>query len=453
MLLTIAAFVVILGVLIFVHEAGHFLAAKAMGVQVLRFSLGFGRPILSWRRGDTEYWVSWIPLGGYVKMAGLEEDAVTGQVEGGRAAVPVDPARAFDRKPVWARMIVILAGVTMNMVLAYLIYVGIAATLGAPKLATTQVDSVTTTALPTRAEALAALRFGDRIVRINGDTVRTWNDVMDRIIAGPEELRFEVAGRAAPLPVRLGDADFATRQALAQALVPLVPPRLGLVEPGRPAIRAGLRPGDLILRANGDTMRSWSEVLVAVWHSPGRPLRLDILREGVTTQVTVTPETRTDADPDPPRPAVYGAIGAGSDPPTVHVREPLGRALVSGAEETVIRGALVLSFLKGLVLGELSVREVGGPILVGQISGQVARLGLDWFLGFMAFFSINLAILNLLPIPILDGGQVVFLLAEAARRKPLSVKLRARLTHIGFVVLLAIMFLAIANDVLRVLPR
>ncbi len=453
MLLTLAAFVVVIGVLIFVHEAGHFAAAKAVGIQVLRFSLGFGKPILRVRRGETEYCVGWLPVGGYVKMAGLEEEGIAGELEGGRAAVAVDPARAFDRQPVWTRMIVILAGVTMNFALAFLIYAGIAATIGSPELATTQVDSVTTARLPAGARSLAALAFGDRIARINGDTVRTWNDLLDRIARAPGDLRFDIAGRAAPLLAHLAGGGLHARQALAEALVPLVPPKVGLVEPGRPANRAGLKPGDLILRANGDTLRSWSDVLHAVWRSPEKPLRLDVLRDGAPVRLVVVPERRTETDTASPRPPVYGVIGATQDPPTIHVREPLGRALVTGLEETATRALVVLGFVKGLILGETSVRDVGGPILVGQISGQVARLGLDWFLTFMAFFSVNLAILNLLPIPILDGGQVVFLLAEAVRRKPLSVELRTRLTQIGFAVLLGIMALALTNDVLRVFPR
>ncbi len=453
MLLTVVAFVVVLGVLIFVHEMGHFLAAKAVGVQVLRFSLGFGRPIVGWRRGETEYWISWIPLGGYVKMAGVEDEAVTGRLEGGAAAVPVDPARAFDRQPVWKRTIVILAGVTMNVVFAFVVYSGIAATVGSPELASTQIDSVTTRVLPPGAEALGTLKFGDRILRVNGDTVRSWNDILDHVLAGPTTLRVDVAGRTEPIVARLRDGGLATRQAVAGALVRLDPPRLGILEPGRPAIRAGLKPGDVLLRANGDTVRSWSDVLHAVWHSPGQPLRFDVLRGTTMLQLTVVPETRTETDTTSPRPRIYGAIGAGLDPPTIHVRESLGRALLAGLDETRARALVVLGFLKGLVLGQMSPRDVGGPGLVFQISGQVARLGVDWFLTFMAFFSINLAVLNLLPIPILDGGQLAFLIAEAVRRKPLSTAVRARLTQIGFVVLLVIMILALTNDALRILPR
>jgi len=452
-LLTLAALAVVLGPLIFVHEMGHFLAAKAVGIQVLRFSIGFGRPILSWRRGETEYWLSWLPLGGYVKMAGLEDEGVAGGVEGGKSDVPVDPARAFDRQPVWKRIIVILAGVTMNVVFAFLIYTGVAATAGTPELASTEIDSVAADALPPGAKALASLKSGDRIVRVNGDTIRSWNALLAHILTGPTTLRFEVAGRPEPIVVQLPDGGIATRQALAQALARLDPPRLGIVEPGRPAIRAGLKPGDVLVRANGDTLRSWSEVLHMVWNSPGKPVKFDVLRDAQLVSVTVVPESKVETDSASPRPHVYGAIGAAPNPPTIHVREPLGRAIVSGFQETWGRTQVVLGFLKGLVLRETSFREVGGIITVGQISGQVARLGLDWLLTFVAFFSINLAVLNLLPIPILDGGQLVFLIAEAVRGRPLSRELRTRLSNVGFFLLIALMILALTNDALRILPR
>src|SRR6185503_6939269 len=165
MLMSLLAFAVVIGVLIFVHELGHFIAAKALGVQVLRFSIGFGRAIVSWHWGETEYRLAWVPLGGYVKMAGLEDEGLAGELEGGLEGAKVDPARAFDRKPVWARIIILSAGVIMNMILAFFIYTSLAATVGVPELATTQVDSVDVAELPPGADALQTLRFGDRIVR------------------------------------------------------------------------------------------------------------------------------------------------------------------------------------------------------------------------------------------------------------------------------------------------
>src|SRR4029077_12290369 len=168
----------------------------------------------------------WLPLGGYVKMAGPEDEGVAGGVEGGKSDVPVDPAAAFDRQPVWKRIIVILAGVTMNVVFAFFIYTGLAATAGTPELASTEIDSVAADVLPSGAKALASLKSGDRIVRVNGDTIRSWNALLDHILTGPTTLRFAVAGRPEPIVVQLPDGGIATRQALVQGLAPLAPPAL-----------------------------------------------------------------------------------------------------------------------------------------------------------------------------------------------------------------------------------
>jgi len=195
MLLTIASLIIVLGVLISVHEFGHFIVAKSVGIQVLRFSLGFGRPLIAWRRGETEYWISWIPLGGYVKMAGLEEEGMAGELEGGKAAVPIDPERAFDKKPLWARMAVILAGVTMNVLLAFAIYTSLGLAVGNPTRPTTQVDTVLASRVPPEAAALATLQRGDRILAINGDSVRNWEDVQTHLLLDTGSVRLDVAGK------------------------------------------------------------------------------------------------------------------------------------------------------------------------------------------------------------------------------------------------------------------
>lgn len=446
MLVTLLAFAVIVGVLIFVHELGHFVAAKSLGIQVHRFSLGFGKPIVLVRRGETEYVVAALPLGGYVKMAGLEEEGMLGEVEGGKTSQPVDPARAFDRKPLWARIIVILAGVTMNVLLAYAVYVGRAASVGLPVLATTQVDSVVAAELPHGAEALGTLRFGDRILRINGDTVRHWGDVMDRFVTGPDTVRLEIAGRA-PLVVRLGDGSAAARGHAAGALIPLSPPRIGVVVPGLPAYRAGLKPGDLVVRAGGDTVRSWIALVRAIRASPGRPLDLMVRRGDGLLPVTVVPEVHRDSGSDA---VPYGQIGTDVNPPLRHESVALGQALLDGLDYTWSGIRAVVGGLGQLVLGRASLRQsLAGPIEIASVSGQVARLGFDRFLDLLSLFSINLAVLNLLPIPVLDGGQLVFLIAEGVRRKPLSLELRLRLTQIGFVFLLGLMSLALLNGVFK----
>jgi regulator of sigma E protease len=447
-LLTIFSLLVVLGVLIFVHELGHFVVAKTVGIQVLRFSLGFGRPVIAWRRGETEYWISWIPLGGYVKMAGLEEEGMVGELEGGKSDSAIDPKRAFDKKPLWARMAVILAGVTMNVLFAFAIYVGLYAVAGVPERATTQIDTVRVELLPPGAQALATLKRGDRIVRINGDSVTTWEDIIRRFVEFKGETRIEIAGRPDPLTVRL-PADTLARLRVAFALEPLLPARIGFVIPGEPASRAGLRNGDLVVRADGDTVRSWSDLLRKLWYSPDRPVELGVLRGDSLVTVRVTPRAETDADSASPRPKPFGFIGAEGKPPQIKRRLPVTTAIRAGAAQTAFQTEQVILSVKRLVLGQGKLRELGGPIMIAQVSGQAARLGLDRFLMIMASISIGLAVLNLLPIPVLDGGHFVFLVAEAIRRKPLSVQLRMRLTQLGMIVVLLIMVLAISNDVIR----
>jgi regulator of sigma E protease len=446
MLVTLVSFAIIVGVLIFVHELGHFVAAKSLGIQVHRFSLGFGKPIVKFQRGETEYIVAALPLGGYVKMAGLEEEGMMGEVEGGKPAQPVDPARAFDRKPLWARIIVILAGVTMNVVLAYLVYVARAAGVGLPVLATTEVDSVVVADLPPGAEALGTIQFGDRIVRINGDSMRHWQDIMDRLVRGPDTARVEFADRG-PLSVRLGDGSPEARHRAAGALIAYLPPRIGVVVPGLPAYRAGLKPGDLVVRAGGDTVRSWVSLVRTIRASPGRSLELVIQRGGALIPVTVVPEVHRDSSVQA---AEYGQIGTDYNAPVSHERVPLGTAVLEGGSYTWDAIRAVLGGLGQLVLGRVSLRQsLAGPIEIASVSGQVARLGIDRFLDLLGFFSINLAVLNLLPIPVLDGGQLVFLLAEGVRRRPLSLELRLRLTQVGFVFLLGLMSLAVVNGIFK----
>ena len=442
MLLTIVSFVVVLGVLISVHEFGHFIVAKAVGIQVLRFSLGFGRPLISWRRGETEYWISWIPLGGYVKMAGLEEEGMVGELEGGKADAAIDPARTFDKKPPWARMAVILAGVTMNLFLAFVIYTGLLAVAGDQRMVMTPVDSVDASRVPAGAEALATLRRGDRIVRVNGDSLRTWDDLDKKILSGPEALRFQIAGRPEPIAIHV-PRDTAARHQLARALVPLFPPRIGPVTLGQPAHRAGLRPGDVVLRIGSDTVVSWTDMVRRIRESVGKPLVLTVLRGDSAIQIPITPVPTDSVGQH------FGVIGVGVNPPLVRVPVGLGTALAVGVRQTGSQVVAVVIQVKRLVTGHASARELGGVIAIAQMSGQAARLGLDFYLQFLAFFSVSLAVLNLLPIPVLDGGHAMFLVAEAIRRKPLSPQLRLRLTQVGMVIILVIMVLAISNDVIR----
>ena len=452
-MLTIAAFLVVIGVLIFVHEAGHFLAAKAVGVQVLRFSLGIGRPLLAWRRGETEYWVAWLPIGGYVKMAGLEDEGMAGDIEGGRSDVPVDPARAFDKQPLWARAVVLVAGVTMNLVLAFLVYTGLAGTVGVSRTNTTQIDTVWASVLPKGAEALGRLRRGERIVTINEDSVHTLEEIIEKLATQAPPLRLGVAGGEGGSTTSITldvPREEGARLALIHAIDYYLPPRIESVQPGLPGDRGGLKPGDLVVRANTDTIASWTQFTRLIRWSIHRPVDVTVWRDGRPVVVQIVPERRYGPDPHTGTDVAYGFVGIG--PVTPSTREHFGviGALKEGARNTVGMVAQIVSIVKGLVSGELSVRQLGGPIAIAQQSGQAARLGWERFLVFLAFVSVTLAVLNLLPIPILDGGQLVFLLAEAVRRRPLSLALRLRLTQVGFVLIIGLMLLATSNDLIRV---
>jgi regulator of sigma E protease len=449
-MLTLLAFLFVLGPLIFVHELGHFLVAKAVGIQVLRFSLGFGRPLLQWVRGGTEYWISWIPLGGYVKMAGFDDEGPQGQLEGGKSAIPIDPARTFESKPLGARTAVILAGVTMNLIFAIVLYAGLYMTAGEPRPAITALDSVSAGALPPGTEALREIRRGDRITAVNGKAVRTWDELEEGVLKGRDTIRFEIAGRAQPLALRFRKGDDTARVQALRTLHPLLPAKIGLVSVGQPAARAKLQLGDVIVRAGGDTVRSWDELVAKIRASTNQPLPLEVRRGDSVLHVTVTPEPQTQRDSSG-REVTYGMIGASFDPrgPIARVRLPFGPAVVDGVKEAVFQATQAVVMVKRLVTGQVSAKEVGGPILIAQVSGQMLRLGVAWLIGFMAFVSVSLAVLNLLPIPVLDGGHAVFLIAEAIRRKPLSPQVRLRLTQVGMLLVLAIMVLAISNDVIR----
>lgn len=450
MFLTLLAFLIALGPLIFVHELGHFIVAKLVGIQVLRFSLGFGRPLVQFRRGETEYWISWIPLGGYVKMAGMEDEGMVGELEGGKAATPIDPARSFETKSVWARMAVIVAGVTMNLIFAWLIYTGVTLAMGQMRLANLPIDSVEVAGLPAAAQPLASLRRGEKIVRVNGDSIETWGELVERFVGGRDTLRLHVAGRADPIVLAFPRGSKEARRKAVETLRPQLPPAIGVVNPGQPAAKVGLMGGDVILRANGDTIQSWDEMVRRIRSSPNQPLALDVLRGDSLMHVTVVPEPNKQRDSTGTEVTV-GLIGAQADyrGPIVRVPVGVGAGLADGAEQTLAQLANIVGAVKKMVTGQVSTREVGGPILIAQMSGQMIRLGFDWFLGFMAMLSVSLAVLNLLPIPVLDGGHLMFLIVEAIRRRPLSTQLRLRLTQVGMVLVLAIIVLAFSNDVLR----
>jgi len=450
MMTSLLALIVVLGVLIFIHELGHFLAAKWAGIYVHRFSLGMGSPIkaLSFRRGETEYAISWLPLGGYVKMASAEEEALA-KLEGGQAHTPVPPDRLFEAKPVWKRIIVIVAGVTMNMLFAWAIYSGIALHSGRTLTLETRVGMVDSALMPKDGGALATLVPGDRILAVNDDTVHTWNDVADGLQnASGSSLRISLAsGKTVTLPIpaeAVGE-----RMTTALAVLPWRGPVLATVDSTGPAFRAGLRAGDSVTTMNGAPIRQWYGLQETIEAHPNASVSMTVVRDGQPLDFTVVTDSQVVPDTGKST-KVVGRLGVGSQLPTRHESIGFLGSLGAGAQQT---GDVIVQIgrsVKGMLTGEVAGKELGGPILIGQLAGQTARLGLVAFLSFMALISVNLAVLNFLPIPLLDGGQFVFLIAEAALGRPLPMKLREVLSMVGLVLLVLLMIFAFSNDLRRV---
>ena len=450
MLLTVLSLIVVLGVLVFVHEAGHFLAAKWAGIYVHRFSLGLGPPIpwLTFRRGETEYSISWLPLGGYVKMASSEEDIGSSALEGGAPTTVVPPNRVFEAKPIWQRMVVILAGVTMNALFAWAMFSFLAYKNGRQIDPVTTVGRVLTEGLPQEAAALKQITPGSKITRINGDTVTSWDEIVNQIanVSAPE-VRIDLdRGQTVVLPIHPDALE--ERLKAAHALQPFRAPVIGEVLPDKPAARAGIRKGDSVVAVNGRQVGQWYDVLEQVQTGLGHTLALTVSRNGERREVQMQPYTDTVPGLDG-KPKPIGRIGIAVANDFISEKLNFAEAIGEGRRATAGASTQVVRTVRGLFSGRISGRNVGGPILIGQLAGESARMGLDTFLGFMALISINLAILNLLPVPVLDGGQFLFLLAEAVIRRPLPVKLRERLTTVGLVLIILLMGLAFSNDFRR----
>ncbi len=461
--MTIVATIIVLGVLIFVHELGHFLAARSVGVRVERFSIGLGPRVLGFTRGETEYVLSAVPLGGYVKLGGMN-DEVMEKIEGGKEdrekSVAVEPGAEgpeasglrssgdFDDKPVWARAWVISAGVLMNMAFAFLAYTVVAAGWGNPEMGTTRLGAVHADVLPSAAQELADIPAGATLLQIGEHELVHWGDVRQAILEAPEgPVTFTFTDPEGSVTVPLPEGE---RVRTFRALEFWAEPVVQAVSPGTPADQAGFQSGDRIVAVNGNLIATWPEFVRIVQQRPESEILVTLERSGGELMRPVTPNAVQDLDPATGEPRTIGQIGVMPILPSV-AYSPLApvEAVQAGWDETYYITALILGFLRDLVTGQISPRNLGSIVAIGEASGQAAAEGLPVFLRFMALFSINLAILNLLPIPVLDGGHLLFLGIEAVRGRPLSVEQRLRWSQVGFVVLIGIMALALGNDFLR----
>lgn len=451
-LYTIVMLAIVLGVLVFVHELGHYLTAKMFGVWVHRFAVGMGPPIkrLSFHSGETEWAIAWLPLGGYVKMATAEEDPSSSVLEGGEENAVVPPDRMFEAKPVWQRIVIILAGVTLNMVFAWVVFVGLAVKNGRQYDPTTEVGRVDVATLPSQADGLAGLPEGSRIVAMNGEPVSNWDDITSAITTGSgDTITFGFADRPT-VKVPLHSDQLVERVALASSLQPLHPPVVAQLVQGSPADKAGIEPGDSMVSIDGKSIGSWTEAVALIEAAPGVATDIVVIREGQPYSFTVTPDSGLKVPGDSSS-GIVGRIGVYQKVPIVSEQLSLGGAVSAGSEATWVAAGTIFRTLRGLLTGMVSTKELGGPILIGQMAAQSARAGLDYFLGFMALISVNLAIVNLLPIPVLDGGAFLLLIVEGIIRRPIPNRIREPIQLIGVGLVLMLVVLVFWNDIARIL--
>lgn len=452
-LFTVAVLFVVLGVLIFVHEFGHYWAAKRFGVWVHRFSIGMGKPVkaLSFQRGETEWAISWLPLGGYVKMASSEEEPASSVLEGGHSAdVPAD--RVFEAKPIWQRMVIILAGVTLNALFAWVVFTGLAWKNGRQFDPTTRIGRINTELLPPEAAELATIPVGTKITAIDGEPVHSWDDIRERVATGnSNEIGISFEGHA-PIVIKLHRDALAERGKTAVALEPQHPAVLGDLTPNYPAAKAGLQAGDSVVAINGQPVTQWVDAVALIKQSGGVEARFDVIRNGAPVSVTVTPKLEREIAADTTS-KMIGRIGAMPRQPIETESLGLVGAVRVGTELTVSSAGAIFRTFRGLATRKVATTEIGGPIMIGQMAAQQARAGIEPLLAFMALISMNLAVVNLLPIPVLDGGAFLILLAEGAMRRPLPPKVREMISLAGLGMILLIMFVAFKNDIMRLLGQ
>jgi regulator of sigma E protease len=301
--------------------------------------------------------------------------------------------------------------------------------------------------LPAGAEELSRLAPGDRIVRIAARPVASWDEIQETFLStSADSFRVELEGKPG-LTVRLHRDALEARLAAVQALQPFIPPIMGEVVPGGPAARAGVRSGDTLISVNGQPVVQWLDVVGLVESRPDADLSLTVGRPGGRKELTA--HTLTDMVRDSSGIRKVGKLRLGPAVPLNHRPLTLGQAMLAGGRQTLAVSTQIVRLVRGMFSGRVSTREIGGPIAIGIAAGQSAQLGVEAFLAFMATISVNLAVLNMLPIPVLDGGQFLFLLGEGVLRRPLSPKLRERLTFVGLILLALLMVLAFSNDIRR----
>jgi regulator of sigma E protease len=433
-------FIVSISVLVAAHEFGHYIVARRLGFKVLRFSIGFGRPLLAWRGkapDHIEYWVSMIPLGGYVKMLDEHEGPVVSE----------DRHRAFHQRPVWQRVAVLLAGPAFNFIFAVIAYwlmfvTGVQALK--PVIGMVEPGSVA---------AAAGLASGDIIESVGGEATATWENatlgILDELLAdGRIDLTVrkpDGTTRTAALDVGGREHELTEPDALFKGLGVSPGPAavVGTLNPGAAGERAGLEPGDRIVRGNGNPIEGWDQWVEFLQPRPGETIELTVLRGNREVVLHATLDSVVEGD------KTIGQIGV--RPPSLVAEQRYGLldSVPRAIEKTWDIAAFSVSMVANMIVGDVSLKNMSGPLSIADIAGDSANAGLAYYLSFLAMVSISLGILNLLPIPLLDGGQIVYQLAEAVKGAPLSERAMVLGQQIGIFFVIALTGFAFYNDIVR----
>jgi len=436
--ITFASFAFVLGVLVFVHELGHFLAAKRVGIRVLKFQLGFNPTVVSFRRGDTEYGIGALPLGGYVKMAGENPE----EVERDERGEVIKRNDEFLSKTKWERFQVLIMGPVMNILLA-LVLTAVVLYQGVEKGAYEDQPPIVGVVAAGSPAAQSDIQPGDRIISVAGHDVNTWEQFLIAVGSKPNReveiklLRggFEQTRKVTPAVVGQSRFEFGDI-----GVLPNVHPHVTSVQSGSAAEKAGLQPGDVVVTVEKQPITFSYQLKEAIAKHPEQPITLEIVRNGQPMAIQATPS----------RNGKEGLLGIGILDDIVRIKPGFGQAIQLSVSKNIEFSRMIFQTLWGLFTRETSPKQLMGPVAIAQLSGEAAQLSWVALFTLMATISLNLGLLNLMPIPVLDGGHIFIMALEGIARRDFSIRVKEKMLLAGFVLILMLMVTVIYNDLTRI---